>query len=142
MESIEEIQEEIVSEFAIFDSWNDKYEYLIDQGRLLPPMPDTLKTPERLIPGCQSQVWLHAFAENGLIHYQADSDAIITRGMVALLLRIFNKRKAEEIASAHVTFAEASGLSAHLSPTRANGLVSMIRQIKTDAIALSQKTSS
>jgi len=134
--SIQEIQDEMVDEFALFENWADKYEYLIDQGKSLPPMPEAYRTENNLIRGCQSQVWLHTFSEGGNVRFQAYSDAIITRGMIALLLRIFDNRTPSEITAAPVTFHEATGLAQHLSMTRANGLLSMIQRIKSEALAL------
>jgi cysteine desulfuration protein SufE len=139
-QSIAEIQDEVVEEFAMLTDWVDKYEHLIDLGNSLPVINDAHKIDENLIKGCQSRVWLHAELQNGTVHYSADSDALITKGIVALILRVFNDYPAEEIAKASLDFVDRIGLKEHLSPTRSNGLVSMLRQIKFYAIALQAKT--
>lgn len=120
----------------MFDQWDDKYQYLIDMGKALPPMADALKTDDRIIKGCQSRVWLHSELKDGHVVFTADSDAIITRGMVALMVRVLSEHTPDEILSADLGFVDAIGLKQHLSPTRANGLVAMIRQMKLDALAL------
>ena len=137
--TIEEIQTEIIDEFSMFDNWEDKYQYVIDMGKDLKPMPDALKTEDRLIKGCQSRVWLHSSLEDGKVIYEADSDAIITKGLVALMVRTLGNHKPEEIMNAKMDFIDEIGLKAHLSPTRANGLLSMIKQMKLDAMALQTK---
>lgn len=138
--TIKEIEKEIIEEFEIFgDDWEGKYEHLIDLGKSLPKIKDEYKTEERIIKGCQSKVWLHSEVKDGTIIYTADSDAIITKGMVALMIRVLSGQKAEEILNADLDFINKIGLKEHLSPTRANGLVSMIKQMKLDAKALSLK---
>jgi len=138
--SIKEIQEEIVEEFSVYDDWMDKYNYLIELGRDLPPIDPKYKTDEYLIEGCTSKVWLHAALDDeGRMVLTADSDAIITRGIVALLIRVFSGHTPEEIKDADTGFLDRIGLKEHLSPTRANGLASMVKQIKMYAIAFSSK---
>ena len=138
--TIKEIQEEIIDEFLLFDDWMERYEYIIDLGKSLPIIDAAFKQDENLIKGCQSKVWLYSELENGLIKYTADSDAILTKGIVALLLRVFSNQKATDILAAETLFIDKIGLKEHLSPTRANGLVSMIKQIKMYAIAQQVKT--
>jgi len=138
--SIKEIEQEIIEEFELFgDDWEGKYEHLIDLGKSLPKIKEELKTEERIIKGCQSKVWLNSEVENGKVIFTADSDAIITKGMVALMIRVLSGQKPEDIVNAELSFIEKIGLKEHLSPTRANGLVSMIKQMKLDALALSNK---
>jgi cysteine desulfuration protein SufE len=135
METIKEIQEEIVDEFSMFDDWMQKYEYLIDLGKELPQIEEKYKIEDNLIKGCQSRVWLDAKHEDGKIIYTADSDAIMTKGIIAILIRVLSNQSANDIANANLTFINEIGLKEQLSPTRANGLVSMIKQMKIYAIA-------
>lgn len=136
--TIKEIESEIIEEFELFgDDWEGKYEHLIELGKSLPKIKEDLKTEERLIKGCQSKVWLHSEIRDEKIIYTADSDAIITKGMVALMIRVLSQQKPEDVLSANLNFINQIGLTEHLSPTRANGLVSMIKQMKLDAMALS-----
>lgn len=136
--TIAEIENEIVEEFELFgDDWEGKYEHLIELGKSLPKIKEEYKTEERIIKGCQSKVWLHSQKEGDKIVYTADSDAIITKGMVALMIRVLSNQKPRDIVSANLDFINKIGLTEHLSPTRANGLVSMIKQMKLDAMALS-----
>jgi cysteine desulfuration protein SufE len=128
--SIKEIQDTIVEEFGLFDQWMDRYEYIIDLGKQLPLIDEQYKTEGNLIPGCQSQVWLHAELKDGTVQFTADSDAIITRGIIALLIRVLNGQKPEDIAGADLYFVTEIGLKEHLSSTRSNGLVSMINTLK------------
>lgn len=137
--TINEIQEEIVAEFAMFDDWMERYEYIIELGKSLPLIDAKYKLDENLIKGCQSKVWLHADLSGEKIGFTADSDAILTKGIVALLLRVFNHQKPEEILQANTHFIDEIGLKEHLSPTRANGLVSMLKQIKMYALAQQAK---
>ncbi|MFN0728607.1 SufE family protein [Polaribacter gochangensis] len=137
--TIKEIQEEIIDEFSMFDDWMERYEYIIDLGKSLPLIDAAYKLDENLIKGCQSKVWLHSEIQNEKLVFTADSDAILTKGIVALLLRVFSNQKAEEILNSDTRFIDEIGLKEHLSPTRANGLVSMIKQIKMYAIALQAK---
>lgn len=133
--SIKEIEEEIIEEFELFgDDWESKYEHIIDLGKSLPLIDPALKTEDRIIKGCQSQVWLYAEQKDEKIVYTADSDAIITKGMVALLVRVLSNQRAEDIVKADLAFIDKIGLKEHLSPTRANGLVSMINQMKKEAL--------
>ena len=136
---IEEIQDEIVDEFSMFDDWMQRYEYLIDLGKSLPLIAEEDKTEERLIKGCQSQVWVHAEMKDGKLIFTADSDAIITKGIIALLIRVFSNQTPQDIAQSSIRFIDEIGLKEHLSPTRANGLVSMIKQLKHYAIAFQAK---
>ena len=137
--SIEEIQQEIISEFAFFGEWMEKYEYLIELGKGLPLINDQYKTDDHLIRGCQSRVWLNADLNEGKVIFTADSDAIITKGIIALLIRVFSNQSPEDIANAEMHFIETIGLNEHLSPSRSNGLVSMIKQMKYYAIAFQNK---
>lgn len=133
--SIQEIENEIVEEFEFFgEDWEAKYEHLIDLGKALPLIDPALKTEDRIIKGCQSQVWLNAEQKDGKIVFTADSDAIITKGMVALMVRVLSEQKAEDILKADLNFINKIGLKDHLSPTRANGLLSMIHQMKKEAL--------
>jgi cysteine desulfuration protein SufE len=134
IQTIQEKQEEIVSEFEMFDDWMDKYEYLIDLGKDLPLIKEELKTDERLIEGCQSRVWLNANCENGKMQFSADSEAIITKGIIGLLIRVLNDENPETILKTDLKFISDIGLQEHLSPTRANGLNGMIKKIKIEAL--------
>lgn len=136
MTELEQRQQQIVEEFSVFTDWMDKYEYLIELGKELAPMPDADKTEQNLIKGCQSQVWLTASFGNGVITFNADSDAIITKGIIALLIKVLSGLKPAEIVEANLHFIDEIGLRENLSPTRSNGLLSMIKQIKMYAIAL------
>lgn len=133
--SIKEIQEEIIDEFSMFDDWEERYQYMIDLGKSLPLIKEDFKVDENLIKGCQSKVWVHADLEGDKIAFTADSDAIITKGIIAILLRVFTNQKPQDIIEASTDFIDEIGLKEHLSPTRANGLVSMIKQLKLYAIA-------
>ena len=137
--TIKEIQEEIIDEFSMFDDWMERYEYIIELGKSLPIIDDQFKLDENLIKGCQSKVWLYSELENDTIKFTADSDAILTKGIVALLLRVYSNQKPSDILIAETTFIDEIGLKEHLSPTRANGLVSMVKQIKMYAIAQQAK---
>ncbi len=137
--TIKEIQEEIIDEFSMFDDWMERYEYIIDLGKSLPIINDTYKLDENLIKGCQSKVWLYSELKENTIVFTADSDAILTKGIVALLLRVFSNQTPQAILEAKTDFIDEIGLKEHLSPTRANGLVSMVKQIKMYAIAQQSK---
>ena len=137
--TIPEIQDSIISEFALYDDWLDKYAYIIELGKDCPLIDEKDKTESNLIKGCQSRVWLHAEMINGLIHFEADSDAIITKGLIALLIRVLSDHTPQEILDSNVHFIDAIGLTQHLSPTRSNGLLSMLKQIKAYALAYSAK---
>jgi len=136
MSTIAEIEDEIRDEFAMFDDWEDRYNYLIDLGKDLPLIDPALKTDDRLIKGCQSRVWLHAQTQDGNVTYTADSDAIITKGLIALMVRVLSGQKPEDIVHAELSFIDDIHLREHLSPTRSNGLVSMINQMKRYAAQL------
>ncbi len=135
MSNIQERQKEIVEEFSIFDDWMERYEYMIDLGKSLPLIEDQYKTDENIIKGCQSRVWVYGAMDNDKLDFTADSDAIITKGIIALLIRVFSGQKPEDIIGANTDFIDEIGLKEHLSPKRANGLVSMIKQMKMYAIA-------
>jgi|TARA_B000000532_G_scaffold163875_1_gene132220 cysteine desulfuration protein SufE len=137
--SIEEIQEEIIEEFAMFDDWMQKYDYLIELSKDIPLISEEYRLNENLIKGCQSKVWLHARQIDGKVIYTADSDAIITKGIAALLIRVLSEQKAEDILENEMYFIDAIGLKEHLSMTRSNGLVSMIKQMKFYALAFQAK---
>lgn len=138
---IKEIQDEIVDEFSMFDDWMQRYEYIIELGKSLPLIEEKYKTEENIIKGCQSKVWVHGEENNGNIVFTADSDAILTKGIIAILIRVFSNQKPEDILEANTDFIDEIGLKEHLSPTRANGLVSMIKQIKMYALAFQAKQS-
>ena len=133
MNTLQEAQTEVIEDFSMYEEWLDKYEYLIDLGHRLPPFPEELKTEDRLIKGCQSRVWLDTAAEDGRLYFQADSDAIITKGIISLLIGVYSGRTAREIAEDDFSFVERLGLRENLSPTRANGLASMIATIRETA---------
>ena len=133
MSTLKETKDAIVEEFSMYDEWLDKYEYLIELGKNLEVFPVELKTDDRLIKGCQSRVWLDTRVENGRLYFRADSDAIITKGIISLLIQVYNGRTAEEIVSDNFDFIEQIGLKQNLSPTRANGLNSMIETIRREA---------
>ncbi|MBA5792054.1 SufE family protein [Flavobacterium sp. xlx-214] len=139
MSTIKEIQDDIVDEFSMFDDWMQRYEYIIELGKTLPLINEQYKKDENLIKGCQSKVWLHADIDNDVITFTADSDAILTKGIIAILIRTFSNQKAVDVMNADMSFVDEIGLKEHLSPTRANGLVSMMKQIKLYAIALQAK---
>ena len=135
METIQEVQEEIVEEFSMFDDWMQRYEYMIELGKSLPLIDAQYKTDDYIIKGCQSKVWVHADLEKDKLVFTADSDAIITKGIIAILIRVFSHQHPDAILEAETEFLDKIGLKEHLSPTRANGLVSMIKQLKMYAIA-------
>ena len=139
--TLAQTQQELISEFAMFSDWQDRYEHLIELGKELPLIAPEHKTDDNLVRGCQSRVWLHAAPQNGLVHFTADSDAMITKGIVALLVRVFNDRTPQEILGASTEFIDKIGLRAHLSPNRANGLSAMLDQMKRYAVAFSAKGS-
>lgn len=137
--TIQEIQDEIVDEFSMFDDWMQRYEYIIDLGKSLPLIDEQFKTEDNIIKGCQSKVWVHADQNGEKVVFTADSDAILTKGIIAILIRAFSNQKAADILEANTDFIDKIGLKEHLSPTRANGLVSMIKQIKMYALAFQAK---
>ena len=138
-ESIEEIEKEIVEEFSLFDSWDDKYEYIIDLGKRLPPLEARHKTDENRVRGCQSTVWLVADYKDGKIFYKAESDAVIVKGLISMLIRVLSGQPAEEIINARLDFIREIGMMSHLAQTRSNGLLAMVRQMKNYALAYQLK---
>ena len=138
--SIPEIEQEIIEQFELFgEDWEGKYEHLIELGKSLPIISPENKTDDKLIKGCQSKVWMHSEIKAGKIIFTADGDAIITKGMVALMVRVLSNQDPKDVVNADLSFIDKIGLKEHLSPTRANGLVSMIKQMKLDALVQSQK---
>jgi cysteine desulfuration protein SufE len=137
--TIQEIQDEIVEEFSMFDDWMERYEYIIELGKTLPLIDEQYKTEDNIIKGCQSKVWVHAEQQVDRIVFTADSDAILTKGIIGILIRAFSNQKASDILEANTDFIDEIGLKEHLSPTRANGLVSMIKMIKMYALAFNAK---
>lgn len=137
--TINEIQNEVIEEFSVFDDWMDKYALLIDMGNALPPLDDRYKTSNNLIEGCQSRVWLQADYIDGKVIFQGESDAVIVKGIVSLLIRVLSHHTPQEILGADLYFIERIGLKEHLSPTRSNGLVAMLKQMKMYALAFSAK---
>ncbi len=137
--TIQEIQDEIVDEFSMFDDWMQRYEYIIDLGKSLPLIDEQFKTEDNIIKGCQSKVWVHADQNGEKVVFTADSDAILTKGIIAILIRAFSNQKAADILEANTDFIDKIGLKEHLSPTRANGLVSMVKKIKMYALAFNAK---
>lgn len=136
--TMQEVEQELVNEFEMFDDWMDKYNYIIEMGRELPMIDEKYKTKEFLIDGCQSLVWLHADFKDGKVYFTADSDAIITKGIVNLLIRVLSGRTPQEILDNNLAYIETIGLREHLSPTRSNGLSSMIKQVKLYALAYNE----
>ncbi len=136
---MDKIQDEIIEEFSVFDDWLDKYDYLIGLSDSLPAIAPEHRTEKYLIEGCQSRVWVDARMEEGKIFYSADSDAIITKGIIALLIRVLNGRSPQEVLDTDLYFIDAIGLSANLSPTRANGLAAMVKQMRLYALAFASK---
>ena len=137
--SIKEIQDEIVDEFSMFDDWMQRYEYIIELGKSLPLIEEQYKTEDNIIQGCQSKVWVHAELQGDKVVFTADSDAILTKGIIAILIRAFSNQKASAILDANTDFIDEIGLKEHLSPTRANGLVTMIKKLKMYALAFNAK---
>lgn len=130
MSTITELQNELIADFDVFEDWTSKYEYIIDLGKELYPLEEVYKTEENLVKGCQSRVWLHAFTQEGKLYFKADSDAIITKGLVGLMVRILSGHTPKEIAETPLFFLDKIGLHEHLSPNRSNGLASMIQKMK------------
>jgi cysteine desulfuration protein SufE len=135
MSTINHTQDELIEEFGLFEDWADKYEYLIDLGKKLLPMSESFKTEENVIKGCQSKVWLHAEKQGNLVVFQADSEAIIVKGMISMLIRVLSNHTPEEIMKADLYFIDQIGMSQHLAQTRSNGLVAMVKQMKNYALA-------
>jgi cysteine desulfuration protein SufE len=139
--TINEIQDQVIEEFALFDDWTDKYEYIIDLGKKLPPLDDQYKTEENKIKGCQSTVWLHAELDGDKLLFEAESEAVIVKGLVSLLIRVLSGHTPEEIVQANLYFMERIGMNQHLAQTRSNGLASMVKQMKLYALAYQAKLS-
>ena len=137
--SINEIQDQIIDEFALFSDWMEKYEYIIDLGKNLPLIEEQYKDEDHLIKGCQSRVWLHAGLEGDKVVFTADSDAVITKGIIALLIRVLSNQPAEDVAQSDLYFIDKIGLKEHLSPTRSNGLLSMVKQMKLYGVAFAAR---
>lgn len=139
---IEEIEKEIIEEFSLFDSWDDKYEYIIDLGKKLQPLEDEYKKDENKVRGCQSTVWLVADYKNGRIEYRAESDAVIVKGLISMLIRVLSGQTPDDIVSAKLDFIREIGMMSHLAQTRSNGLLAMVKQMKNYALAYKLKTAS
>ena len=139
--TIQEIENEIIEEFALFDSWDDKYEYVIDLGKKLPVLEDSRKLDENKVRGCQSTVWLVADYADGKVHFKADSDAIIVKGLISMLIRVLTNHTPDEIINANLDFIQKIGMTTHLAQTRANGLLAMVKQMKNYALAFKIKNS-
>ena len=133
--AIEAIEEEIVEEFGLFDGWDDKYEYIIDMGKKLPPLDPKYKVDENKVKGCQSTVWLGAEYENGKVEYKADSDAVIVKGLISMLIRVLSNQKPDDIINAKLDFINRIGMTGHLAQTRSNGLLAMVKGMKNYALA-------
>jgi cysteine desulfuration protein SufE len=136
MKSSQEIEQEIVESFELFDEWTDKYQYIIELGQKLPPLADQYKTDDRKIKGCQSSVWLHAYEKDGRVYFEADSDSTFVKGEIALLIMVLSGQKPEDVVKSELTFLDTIGLRQHIAVTRANGLASMIKQMKLYALGL------
>ncbi len=139
MQTIDQVQQEIIDEFSIYGDWMDKYAYIIEQGNALEPLDEVYKTPQNIIQGCQSRVWLQTEYREGRLYFHAESDALIVKGLLALVLKVFSGRTPDEIINTDLRFMKEIGLTEHLSPTRANGLLSVIKQIRYYAIAFKAK---
>jgi cysteine desulfuration protein SufE len=137
--TIQEVETQIVDEFAALDDWLDKYDLILDMGKSLPPIDPEFRTDQYIISGCQSKVWLHASYHDGKVYFTADSDAIITKGIISMLIKVLSDRSPEEIQNARLTFIDQIGLKEHLSPTRSNGLASMVKQMKLYAMVFAMK---
>lgn len=139
--TIGEIEAEIVEEFSLFDSWDEKYEYIIDLGKKLPPLDDVHKTDDNRVRGCQSTVWLVAHYRDGRVHYEAESDAVIVKGLISMLIRVLSGQQPDDIVNANLDFIREIGMMSHLAQTRSNGLLAMIKQMKNYALAFKLKES-
>ena len=139
MKTIEETEQEIIDEFSLFDSWDDKYEYIIDLGKKLPPLEEQYKKDENKVRGCQSTVWLVADYKEGRIYYKADSDAVIVKGLISMLIRVLSGQTPDAIVNAKLDFIKAIGMMSHLEQTRSNGLLAMVKQMKNYALAFKLK---
>ena len=142
MKSIKEIEEEVIDDFSVFDDWLDRYSLLIELGNSLPQMDESQKVSNNLIEGCQSRVWLNAEYRDGLLYFEAESDAVIVKGIVSLLIKVLSGHSPDEILASDLHFIDAIGLKEHLSPTRSNGLLSMVKQMKLYALAFKTKEAS
>ena len=140
-QSIEEIEQEIIEEFALFDSWDDKYEYIIDLGKKLPLLPEKYRVNENKVKGCQSTVWLAANFKEDRVYFEADSDAVIVKGLISMLIRVLSGQKPDEIIAARLDFINEIGMTGHLAQTRSNGLVAMVKNMKNYALAYKVKAS-
>lgn len=140
--TIKELQDEMISDFSVMDNWMDKYEYIIQLGKELPLIEEQYKTEDHLIKGCQSRVWLHTELKDGKLFFTGDSDAVITKGLVSLMIAVLSGHTPQEIAATEIYFIDAIGLRNHLSPTRSNGLLSMLKQMKLYAVAYAAQQSS
>ncbi|MBL7896889.1 MAG: SufE family protein [Crocinitomicaceae bacterium] len=138
--TLAEKEQALIDDFAVYSDWMEKYEYIIELGKDLPPLDDQYKKPENVIKGCQSTVWLHTEKKNDHIIYTADADAIITKGLIALLIQVLSNEKPDDILNSDLRFIKEIGLQEHLSPTRSNGLLAMVKQMKLDALALKMKS--
>ena len=138
--SIAEKEQALIEDFAIYDDWMEKYEYIIELGKDLPAIDPSLKTDDRVIKGCQSKVWMNAELKNGRVIFTADADAIIAKGIIAMLIQVLSNEKPEDIVETNLQFIDEIGLQEHLSPTRSNGLLAMLKQMKLDALALKMKS--
>jgi cysteine desulfuration protein SufE len=138
-QSIQEIQDTLIEEFELFEDWTDKYEYLIDLGKKLPAMPEAYRTEDNVIKGCQSKVWLNAKLDDGKVIFEADSEAVIVKGLISMLIRVLSNQSPADIIKADLYFIDAIGMSQHLAQTRSNGLLSMVKQMKNYALAFSAK---
>lgn len=134
-QNIQEIERDIVDEFSLFDSWDDKYEYIIDLGKKLPPLDDQHKRDENKVKGCQSTVWLVAEFRDGLVYYKAESDAVIVKGLISMLIRVLSGQRPDDIINARLDFIREIGMMSHLAQTRSNGLLAMVKQMKNYALA-------
>ena len=141
MKTISTIEQEIIEDFSLFDEWSEKYQYIIELGQQLPALDDQYKTPDRKITGCQSSVWLHAFEKDGLVYFEADSDSTFVKGEIALLIKVLSGQTPDAIVKAELNFIDAIGLRQHVAVTRANGLASMIKQMKLYAVGIQSKLS-
>lgn len=140
--TIEDIQQEIIDDFSLFEDWSDKYAYIIELGKKLPPMEESLKTEDKIIKGCQSRVWLHPTIENNVVVFETDSDAIIVKGLIYLLVKVLSGHTPQEIINTNLRFIDEIGMSQHLSPTRSNGLAAMVKQMKLYALAYDAQSKS
>lgn len=139
--SIAERKQEIIEDFSLFDTWDEKYEYIIDLGKKLPPMEEHLKTDDKKVKGCQSTVWLVAEEKDGRVFFKADSDAVIVKGLISMLIRVLSGQKADDIINAELGFIHKIGMTSHLAQTRSNGLLAMVKQMKNYALAYKLKNS-